>query len=217
MPLASIHAGESPAVQGVSILLALHTIRRRRRAQRGARRTCLIRDASNRGRGARLARFAGLSQARHVRETVFASARAHTHEAFFIALAITDVARLARRVGRAGSDRGLQSLVVPRFGLVNPEQRRFCSDELGHGRATAAIDVATAMKGLVRDGGCTMGSCTMDRRLNAEHRRAVIRRCIRFGFGFGSRRAPRPSRSSRDPSVGQVSARWLHRPAPDCA
>ena len=32
-----------------------------------------------------------------------------------------------------------------------------------------------------------------------------------FGFGFGSRRAPRPSRSSRDPSVGQVSARWLHR------
>jgi len=38
-----------------------------------------------------------------------------------------------------------------------------------------------------------------------------------FRVWFGSRRAPRPSRSSRDPSVGQVSARWLHRPAPDCA
>ena len=40
-----------------------------------------------------------------MRETVFASARAHTHEAFFIALAITDVARLALRVVRAFRDR----------------------------------------------------------------------------------------------------------------
>jgi hypothetical protein len=31
-----------------------------------------------------------------------------------------------------------------------------------------------------------------------------------FRVGFGSRRAPRPFRSSRDPSVGQVSARWSH-------
>ena len=31
-----------------------------------------------------------------------------------------------------------------------------------------------------------------------------------FRVGFGSRRAPRPSRSPRDPSVGRVSARSSH-------
>ena len=37
-------------------------------------------------------------QAGHVRETVFASTRAPTHESFFVALTITDVAHLALRV-----------------------------------------------------------------------------------------------------------------------
>jgi len=53
-----------------------------------------------------------------VREAVFASARAHTHEAFFITLAITDVARLALRVVRAFRDRDRDGLLVFFLGVV---------------------------------------------------------------------------------------------------
>jgi hypothetical protein len=66
-----------------------------------------------------------------VRNTVFASTRASAHEALvFIALAITDVAPLPRRVRRAFLDRDRDGLIVSPLGLVWPHQRRY-GNELG--------------------------------------------------------------------------------------
>ena len=56
-----------------------------------------------------------------------------------------------------------------------------------------------------------MGS-TMGRRLPSSQivDEGPAQLIMTFGFGFVFRRAPRPSRPSRDPSVGRVSARWSH-------